>query len=55
MRTLAVACCYTFVDSYLYDLSMNILQEEKGSAVVYIVILQPLCVFYLLPIRDTFD
>ena len=53
MRTLAVACCYTFVDSYLYDLSMNILQEKKGSAVV--VILQPLCVFYLLPIRDTFD
>ena len=29
------------------------LQEEKGSDVV--MILQPLCVFYLLPIRDTFD
>ena len=29
------------------------LQGKKGSTVV--VILQPLCVFYLLSIRDTFD
>ena len=31
-----------------------ILQEKKGSAVV-VVILQLLCVFYSLPICDTFD
>ena len=31
----------------------SILQEKKGFAVV--VILPLLCVFYSLPIRDTFD
>ena len=35
------------------DTRSLILQEKKGSAVV--VILQRLCVFYLLPIRDTFN
>ena len=34
---------------------MNILQEEKGFAVVYSDFAAALCVFYLLPIRDTFD
>ena len=40
------------ISTYTED-TRSILQEKKSSAVV--VILQQLCVFYLLPILDTFD
>ena len=39
------------MSTYTED-TRSILQEKKSSAVV--VILQPLCVFYLLPILDNF-
>ena len=47
MRSLAVSCCYR----QLLVLSMNILQEEKGSAVVYSDFAAIVCIL----LRDTFD
>ena len=59
MRSLAVAYVLSLclqlpvaISTYKED-TRSILQEKKSSAVV--VILQQLCVFYLLPILDTFD
>ena len=49
---ITVACSYIYMHRG-YIIHEHILQEKKRSTVV--VILQLLCVFYLLLIRDTFD
>ena len=49
----AASQLHAAIDSCLYVLIFS----KRRALLLYniIVILQPLCVFYLLPIRDTFD
>ena len=71
MRSFAVVCCMLESCLYVLSMCTNMFvlpvylharginfqfwRKRRALLLIIIVILQPLCVFYLLPVRDTFD